>query len=549
MKTAISRVRCALYTRKSSEEGLDQAFNSLDAQREACAAYVLSQAGEGWSALPQIYDDGGYSGGTMERPALQRLLADVQAGRLEVVVVYKVDRLTRSLGDFARIVEILDAAGASFVSVTQAFNTTTSMGRLTLNVLLSFAQFEREVTGERIRDKIAASKAKGMWMGGVPPLGYAVKDRALVVAEDEADTVRRIFQRYLALGSVHLLKEELAQEGYRSKAWVSQSGRAHGGVAFGRGPLFHILSNRTYLGETLHKAQRHPGRHAAIIDPDTFAAAQAMLARRGGPRRRAQARMAPRAPSAPLSGLIFDTTGERMSPVTARKSNGRRYRYYVSSSRQKGGCALPGVLQRVPAEALEALVLQLGAMVELVRPEAAQPWSTVRAALQSVSVGRTQVRLNFKPQKLTEGFDPDRARTALPANARLELESEALTVTIRTSLSRRGQGKTLIGPDGAPVQRQGRLDPALGKALAQAELFKQMLLGGKAANITSLARAQGLQPSHCERILRLAFLAPDLKRAILDGRAPAGLMLQRLRTDGVPDLWSEQRRQIAAYPA
>ena len=244
-----ARVRCAIYTRKSSEEGLEQEFNSLQVQREACEAFIDSQRHEGWVCLPAAFDDGGFSGATMERPALQRLLADIIARRVDTVVVYKIDRLTRSLTDFAKIVEILDARGASFVSVTQQFNTTTSMGRLTLNVLLSFAQFEREVIGERIRDKIAASKRKGMWMGGVPPLGYRAEDRKLVVIDSEAETVRSIFRRYAELGSVRLLKNDLGARGIKSKAWTSASGRIAGGKPFSRGALYLILQNRTYLGE------------------------------------------------------------------------------------------------------------------------------------------------------------------------------------------------------------------------------------------------------------------------------------------------------------
>ena len=271
------KLRCAIYTRKSSEEGLDQSFNSLDAQREACEAYVISQKGEGWTALRTAYDDGGWSGGTMERPGLKQLLADIAAGQIDIIVVYKVDRLTRSLGDFARMVELFDRHGVSFVSVTQAFNTTSSMGRLTLNVLLSFAQFEREVTGERIRDKIAASKARGMWMGGNPPLGYDPKDRTLVVNEPEAAVVHHIFTRYLELPSVNSLVTALANEGLVSKKWTSASGRTRGGVRFTRGPLFHLLRNRLYVGEIVHKNKTHPGLHPAIIDAGLFDAGQEKL--------------------------------------------------------------------------------------------------------------------------------------------------------------------------------------------------------------------------------------------------------------------------------
>jgi DNA invertase Pin-like site-specific DNA recombinase len=262
-------IRCAIYTRKSSDEGLDQSFNSLDAQREACQAYVLSQALEGWSALEARYDDGGYSGGTMERPGLKRLMADIKARKIDTVVVYKVDRLTRSLADFAKMVEAFDARGVSFVSVTQQFNTTSSMGRLTLNVLLSFAQFEREVTGERIRDKISASKRKGMWMGGMVPLGYDIKDRQLIVNEDEAEQVREIFRLYLELGCVKKLKAHLDRSGARTKIRISQSGRSYGGAAYSRGGLYKILQNRIYVGEIQHRGQAYPGLHAPIVDrPD-----------------------------------------------------------------------------------------------------------------------------------------------------------------------------------------------------------------------------------------------------------------------------------------
>lgn len=255
-------VRCAIYTRKSSEEGLEQAFNSLDAQREACAAYVLSQASEGWSALPDIYDDGGLSGGSLERPALQRLLAEVAAGNIDIIVVYKVDRLTRSLLDFAKLVEAFDKAGTSFVSVTQSFNTTTSMGRLTLNMLLSFAQFEREVTAERIRDKIAASKAKGMWMGGPPPLGYKPDGRSLTVVEDDAEVVRDIYRRYLSLGNVRLIADKLARDGVTVPIRTTAAGRSFGGGKFPRGHLYAILKNPIYIGDIPHQGKVHKGQHA-----------------------------------------------------------------------------------------------------------------------------------------------------------------------------------------------------------------------------------------------------------------------------------------------
>ncbi|HEX4893977.1 MAG TPA: recombinase family protein, partial [Hyphomicrobiaceae bacterium] len=341
--------RCAIYTRKSSDEGLDQQFNSLDAQREACEAYVLSQAGEGWAALPARYDDGGYSGGSMHRPALQQLLQDVATGRVDTIVVYKVDRLTRSLADFARIVDALDKAGASFVSVTQAFNTTSSMGRLTLNVLLSFAQFEREVTGERIRDKIAASKAKGMWMGGLPPLGYDPPDsseRILRVNDDEATVVRSIFERYLELRSVHALVPDLTDQGIVSKRRMRRDGRTTGCQPFSRGALFHLLRNRIYRGQIVHKGEVFEGRHDAIVPADLFDGVQAMLAEAGPKRRRTTASRAP------LVGKLYLSDGSRLTPTHSRGASGRLYRYYAPLAGQIGQSRAPG--PRLSAIRLEA---------------------------------------------------------------------------------------------------------------------------------------------------------------------------------------------------
>src|ERR1700751_3748443 len=318
-------IRCAIYTRKSSEEGLEQEFNSLQAQREACEAFINSQRHEGWVCLRAAYDDGGFSGATMARPALQQLLAELTAGRVDTVVVYKIDRLTHSLADFAKIVEILDATSASFVSVTQQFNTTTSMGRLTLNVLLSFAQFEREVIGERIRDKIAASKQKGMWMGGVAPLGYRVQDRKLVIIDSEAEIVRSIFRRYTELGSVRLLKDELEARNIPRKLRTSGAGRISGGKPFARGALYLMLQNRIYRGEIVHNQQSHLGEHTPIIDQLLWDAVQAQLAANTAER---NSNTRTRQPSL-LTGMLFDGDGNRMTPTHAIKK-GRRYRYYVS---------------------------------------------------------------------------------------------------------------------------------------------------------------------------------------------------------------------------
>ena len=308
-------VRCAVYTRKSSEEGLEQEFNSLDAQREACEAYIRSQKSAGWVALPEMYDDGGISGGTMDRPALQRLLTDIGAGRVDTVVVYKVDRLTRSLNDFAKIVDAFDSKGVSFVSVTQQFNTTNSMGRLTLNMLLSFAQFEREVTGERIRDKIAASKRKGMWMGGLPPLGYDVADRKLVVNANEADLVRHIFRRYADLKSVRALKEDLDAAGIVSKARLDRFRHPSGSLPIDRGALYHMLENRLYRGEIVHKNTSYPGLHDAIIDEMLWDEVQAGLVENRVERTTRSTAVDPSL----LAGLVYDDSGEGMSPTHANK--------------------------------------------------------------------------------------------------------------------------------------------------------------------------------------------------------------------------------------
>src|SRR5438445_3755917 len=343
--------RCAIYTRKSSEEGLEQEFNSLQAQREACEAFIESQRQGGWVCLRAAYDDGGFSGARMDRPALQRLLADLTAGRVDTIVVYKIDRLTRSLTDFAKIVEIFDTTGASFVSVTQQFNTTTSMGRLTLNVLLSFAQFEREVIGERIRDKIAASKRKGMWMGGVPPLGYRAQDRKLVIVDSEAEIVRFIFRRYAELGSVRLLKDQLDGRSIQSKLRTSASGRISGGKPFARGALYLMLQNRLYRGEIVHKEQSHPAEHPPIIDQPLWDAVQAQRA--GNTAQRHEGGKT-RQPSL-LAGMLFDRDGNRMTPSHAVKK-GTRYRYYVSGSLITKDRTEAAAGLRIPAAEIERRV-------------------------------------------------------------------------------------------------------------------------------------------------------------------------------------------------
>jgi site-specific DNA recombinase len=538
---------CAIYTRKSSDEGLEQSFNSLDAQREACAAYIRSQVGEGWTAAPACYDDGGYSGGSMERPALQRLLADIAAGRIDVVVVYKIDRLTRSLADFARIVESFDARGVSFVSVTQAFNTTSSMGRLTLNVLLSFAQFEREVTGERIRDKIAASKARGMWMGGIPPLGYDAPTggtRALQVNAAEAEAVRHIFRSYLDLGSVHALERRLAEQGIVSKRHVTAKGRVLGGAPFSRGALFHLLRNRTYLGMTLHGGTAHPGLHPAIMESDLFDAVTRQLdahARRRGRRASAggtgDAATSPdtapgSAPRAPLTGRIVDATGAAMSPATARGARGRLYRYYVSAQLQQGRRRAAdlddGVLRRVAAAPLEARLAEiLRRLVDQLEPDPLE-------VLRRVEIRRDLVRLTLPAEHLTT----IRARLAGDEVVTRDAnDPRLLHLTVPLRLAVRG-GRTTI--EGTGRRETVRPDRALIAALREA----QGLLRRDTRGLPVLDAVP--HSSYKRRLLRLAFLAPDLQRTILEGRQPPGLTLADLMALELPLGWADQHKAIAA---
>jgi len=346
------RMRCAVYTRKSTDEGLDQEYNSIDAQRDAGHAYIASQRAEGWIPVADDYDDPAFSGGNMERPALRRMMADIEAGKIDVVVIYKIDRLTRSLADFPKMVEVFERYGVSFVSVTQQFNTTTSMGRLMLNILLSFAQFEREVTGERIRDKIAASKRKGMWMGGVPPLGYDVENRRLVPNEREAKLIRHIFQRFVELGSGTMLVKELKLDGATSKAWTTQDGKTREGKPIDKGLIYKVLNNRTYLGELRHKEQWYQAEHPAIIDRAVWDQVHAILATNGRVRGNATRATVPYL----LKGIVFGNDGRALSPFHTTKKNGRRYRYYVPQRENKEHAGASG-LPRLPAGELESAVL------------------------------------------------------------------------------------------------------------------------------------------------------------------------------------------------
>src|SRR5471030_703192 len=377
--------RCAIYTRVSTEYGLEQEFNSLDNQREASEAYIKSQAHEGWKLVRERYDDGGFSGGSMERPALQKLLGDVQARKIDVIVVYKVDRLTRSLADFAKLVELFDAHGVSFVSVTQQFNNTTSMGRLTLNVLLSFAQFEREVTSERIRDKIAASKRKGLWVGGPLPLGYHMMDDKIAVIEDEAERVRLIYRRYLELGGVNALVRDLRARNIRTKSRLLATGATRGGVLFGRGSLFYLLRNRFYIGEVKYKDEILPGEQPAIMDRALFDAVQQKLTDQWTTRSTTR-----NASDHLLTGLLFDDVGHRMVPTHATKA-GVRYRYYVSLPHLHGESktASVGSISRVPATDIESIIVK--SLNEHLTAQKQKPVSSIyhvgdgKAALEQVA--------------------------------------------------------------------------------------------------------------------------------------------------------------------
>ena len=557
MASDTKKMRCAVYTRKSTEEGLDKTFNSLDAQREACEAYILSQQHEGWKALPDLYDDGGFSGGSMERPALEQLLDDVKAGKIDVVVVYKIDRLTRALSDFAKIVDVLDQAEASFVSVTQAFSTTTSMGRLTLNVLLSFAQFEREVGAERIRDKIAASKARGMWMGGGVPLGYEAQDRKLLVVPDEAATVRAIMERYLASNSIRTLVEELRDDGFVSKCRVMKDGSVRGGVPFKRGALAYMLSNRIYVGEVVHKDKVYPGEHEAIVSRKLFDAVQAKLADRtastdGVMRRRVSL----------LAGMIRDDLGRPMSPCHTR-NHGRRYSYYASS--MNDDASSPAL--RLPAGELELSVRTqsvdgFGTMTEYAN------WRQdgVPKTLSACSIAAPIWRHALSPHRL------QRARTLLEQLA-LQVSVTAKGASASFELSVVG---SIAGLSDIPEKRISiaiptrqsnygheprlRLEPAESSSISRDERLIELIARAFAAREQLLDLDQHQLDAlpvtklrHLQRTARVSYLDPTIIRAILEWHAalpaqcPFCLAHERLTARlgwSAPGAWDPRRTII-----
>lgn len=587
------RLRAAVYTRKSSEEGLEQDFNSLHAQREACEAYIASQRHEGWTLVPDQYDDGGYSGGNMDRPALQRLLADIDAGRIDIVVVYKVDRLTRSLADFAKIIETFDRGGnrpsgdpVSFVSVTQSFNTTSSMGRLTLNMLLSFAQFEREVTSERIRDKIAASKAKGMWMGGAVPMGYRPEGRTLVIIEPDASRVQGLFERYLRLGSVTLLADELAAAGERTPFVTSSTGRSYGGRPFSRGHLYAILTNPIYIGEIEHKGTRHAGQHEAIIDDDLWDKVQASLADNTYAR---HAGTNTKNPSL-LVGLLYDEAGNRLTASHATKGD-RRYRYYQH----------PAALQidrrakiRMPAGELEALVIDRLAALLTNPAEVASAFATASATPDEMD--ELVHAAGDRATELRAADAPARRAALLATIHRIEVRADGVTIRLRPEALQGSAGKTDLMPtansrdptprpdsqqtsgetdpfdsrpgyvidiparlvlargqtsmviDSEPARARPRADKALVKAIARATTWMQQLTTGQHSSISEIACAEQVTDKYVHQLLPLAFLDPDLVVEILDGRfQPEVTVTEIAKGVAIPAVWREQRAALATH--
>lgn len=494
----MKRVRCAIYTRKSSDEGLDQSFNSLDAQREACEAYIKSQKHEGWKVLPARYDDGGASGGNMDRDALQRLLTEIDNGRVDMVVVYKIDRLTRSLSDFAKLVDRLDAAGASFVSVTQQFNTSTSMGRLTLNVLLSFAQFEREVTAERIRDKIAASKKKGLWMGGLVPLGYNKRDDGLVINPTEAETVRSLFQAYVQLGNVRQLKQHADDLGYRTKTRMLTSGRLVEGKSFTRGCLYHLLSNPLYRGKIRHKTELYDGVHEAIVDEELWSDVQAKLSQNRVARK---ARCNVRNPS-PLAGRIFDGSGQPLTPSHSNKK-GQRYRYYVSRDRSV----------RLPATELE---------------------NGVASTLQTDR--ELMFHLQQTGQVEIDRFELVQRVTVRDGTLDVEVTAGDMAMTVSSDFTTRKRGvenKLVLNAETTRAP-----DAALIKRILRAMSWLDQIKLGK--SVSEIAEAEDVTTEYIIHNLDLSYLSPRILKAIAAGKQRSDVSAYQLSKIRIPVDWNDQ---------
>jgi site-specific DNA recombinase len=521
-KGPIKPVRCAIYTRVSTDHGLEQDFNSLDAQHDAAQAYIRSQAHAGWTLVRTRYDDGGYSGGSTDRPALQRLLADVKAGKIDVIVVYKVDRLTRSLADFAKLVELFDGHGVSFVSVTQQFNTTTSMGRLTLNVLLSFAQFEREVTSERIRDKIAASKRKGLWVGGVVPLGYATRDRKIVVVEEEAERVRTIFRSYLELGSLNRLMADLRARGIVTKVRSLKTGRTIGGIPFTRGPLAHLLRNRFYIGEVAFKGEILAGEQPAIIDRELFDAVQAKL----DEQRTHHTVMRGHSESL-LIGRIYDDRGNRMTPSHVRKG-GFKYRYYLSSPLLHGQPGRTGSMRRVPAAEIEALV------ASAVRKHIGDDTESDDRDLMRTHVIRVDLQVDHLAIELKA------AKTC--GNPRNALDNDRPVLRIPWKKPPMMRRREIIVPVSAsahdlrPIRAETRA--TLVTAIARGRCWLDEIIAGTVTGVEQIAAREKCSIRQVNMTISLAFLAPELVKAAVEGRLPHGIGVTRLRD--APAEWSRQ---------
>jgi site-specific DNA recombinase len=547
--------RCAIYTRKSSEEGLEQDYNSLHAQRDACEAFIKSQSAEGWRLIKTPYDDGGFSGGTMERPALQQVLAGIRQKLIDVVVVYKVDRLTRSLADFARIIELFDAQGVSFVAVTQQFNTTSSMGRLTLNVLLSFAQFEREVIGERIRDKVAASKRKGFWIGGSIPIGYEVRDRRLMVNAEEAQTVRYIFERFLELGTVRKLVRDLAERRFVSAIRVSKSGNRQGGNPLVAGAVYQVLSNPVYVGEIRHKKDSYPGQHDPIISREVWDRVQAQL--RSKPGRKRESRQTEGIQS-PLASKLFEENGDPLYVQGAAKGK-RRYRYYVSKSLVKGDSSAehgwrlsaPEIEQTVAAAAAamlgdqEAILaaaegsqfdhIHLSSVLKSAQSLIArlqlvnESGSVLHEVVERVELSETAIRLSLGIR-----LPPGEAQE-VPARV-------SLVKTIPMQIKRRGVEMRMVleGEAGAL-----RFDRSLVRAVARARRWRRQIETSQLASIGAIARNEHLAPRYVRDLMPLAFLSPEIIEAIVEGHQPPELTIISLaRRIDIPLLWSAQQQVL-----
>ena len=553
-----SQRRCAIYTRKSSDEGLEQEFNSLHAQREACESYIDSQRSEGWRLVSTPYDDGGLSGGSMERPALQRILADVAEGLIDIIVVYKIDRLTRSLADFARMVEIFDARGASFVSVTQQFNSTTSMGRLTLNVLLSFAQFEREVTGERIRDKIAASKKRGMWMGGFVPVGYQKRDRSLTIDESEADTVRLIFRRYNELRSVRLLKEDLDRRGLVSKIRIGKDGLRMGGKGYSRGKLYKLLSNPIYVGQIRHLQTCHPGLHEAIVDPDTWNRTQQLLAQHATHRPDGTGN-----PSAsPLARKLIDENGQALTPTHAVK-NGRRHRYYVSrglltegarARTASGGWRLPArEIEQTVARAAATMLEDKSALVTAIQEQKIEP-DRITTVLEQAFEWAAKLRSGSQAETLATLIDRvDLSASSLKISLVLPLSKNPsdllkLEHVIAVQMKKRGLELRLV--IGNESRSGAKVDAVLMKTIARAHLWFDQLASGEVKSLLELATREGVHYRFVGKVIRLAFLAPEIVESMAKGKQPSELTTEVLtKRLQLPFDWDDQRQLLGIHRA